>query len=62
MNGVPANCLVDTGAGSTILSRSLWQQIGVGNELRQVKGDRNLVGAQGSPLKSTGLGEVKLQL
>ena len=61
VNGVPANCLVDRGAGSTILSRGLWEQIGVGNELRQVKGDRNLVDAQGSPLKSAGLGEVKLQ-
>ena len=26
-----------------------------------MKGNRNLVDAQGSPLKSTGLGEVKLQ-
>ena len=51
VNVVPANCLVDTGAGSTILSRRLWEQIGKGNKLLRLKGERNLVDAQGSPLK-----------
>ena len=63
VDGVPANCLVDTGASSTILSRSVWEQIGPGNKpLFPVKGERNLVDAQGSPLRLAGKGRMKLQL
>ena len=62
MNGVRANCLVDTVAGSTILFGRLWEQIGEGYRLVQLKREWNLVDAQGSPLKSAALGEVKIQL
>ena len=63
VNGVPSKCLVDTGASSTILSRSVWEQIGPGNkQLFPVKGERKLVIAQGYPLRLAGKGRVKLQL
>ena len=63
VNGVPANCLVDTGAGSTILSRSVWKQMGGGKkQLTPVGAQQNLVDAQGSPLKLAGVGAVDLQL
>ena len=63
VNGVPANCLVETGAGSTILSRSVWKQMGGGKkQLTPVGAQQNLVDAQGSPLKLAGEGAVDLQL
>ena len=59
--GNNADWLVD--AGSTILSRSVWKQMGGGKkQLTPVGAQQNLVDAQGSPLKLAGVGAVDLQL
>ena len=63
VNGVPASCLVDTGAVSTILSRKVWSKLGMKQkQLAPLNLKCNLVDAQGSPLKLDGLAEVELQL
>ena len=63
VNGVPASCLVDTGAVSTILSRKVWNKMSTEQkQLAPLDLQCNLVDAQGSPLKLDGLAEVELQL
>ena len=63
VNGVPASCLVDTGAVSTILSRKVWSKLSTEQKrLAPLHLRRNLVDAQGSPLKLVGLAEVELEL
>ena len=63
VNGVPASCLVNTGAVSTILSRRVWDKLSTERtQLAPVNLQCNLVDAQGVPLKLDGLAEVELQL
>ena len=63
VNEVPTSCLVDTGAVSTILSKSLWDKLEGGRkQLIPANLQHNLVGAQGTPLIVLGAGKVELQL
>ena len=63
MNGVPANCLVDTGAVATILSKEIWDRMeGEQKPLVERSPSSNLVGVQGTPLELVGSGDVNLSL
>ena len=55
INGVPAHCLVDTGAVATILSRKVWKKLcPEQRKLDPVDLQCNLVDAQGTLLKFNG--------
>ena len=50
VNGVQANILVDTGAVTTVLSKSMWDCRRDQTAQLQTVTDRKLVGVQGAPL------------
>ena len=52
VNAVDADCLVDTGSALSLISKSLWENLGTRPLLS--KPDRELVGVQGAPLKLLG--------
>ena len=63
VDGVPAGCLVDTGAVMTILSKRIWKKLSPEKrKLDPLEFQCNLVDAQGTPLKLDGRAQVKLQL
>ena len=63
VNGVPAHCLVDTGAVATILSRKVWKKLcPEQRKLDPIDLQCNLADAQGTLLKCNGRADVKLQL
>ena len=63
VDGVPANCLVDTGAVATILSKEVWdRREGEQKPLVERNPSSSLVGVQGTPLELVGSGDVNLRL
>ena len=61
VNGVPASCLVDTGAAVSLMSESLWEKIKKPDERVTRAGIRHrLVGVQGVPLQLCGSTTVQL--
>ena len=55
---VQANCLVDTGAAVSLISKSLWEKLSPRPLLN--KPDQELVGVQGAPLKLLGACTVEV--
>ena len=58
VNSVQANCLVDTGAAVSLISKSLWEKLSPRPLLN--KPDQELVGVQGAPLKLLGACTVEV--
>ena len=62
VNSTPATILVDTGAATTVLSKSMWDRSKKqGTQLRGIA-DWQLVGVQGTPLCLHGSTSIQLEL
>ena len=61
VNGLPINCLVDTGATLTIISAKVWETLGRSN-LTLSTFDQVISTASGSPIEVTGRTRVQLKV
>ena len=61
VNGLPINCLVDTGATLTIISTKVWETMGCSN-LTLSTFDQVISTASGSPIEVTGRTRVQLKV